>query len=112
MYKQKTAYKILSRLGGSEMCIRHSAKAVPDLTIILCHVGGLLGTGVYAGRQDEVMEAWRKGITAAAEQPNIVIKLGGIGMPSVGNDWHLREKPIGSEELAAAMGPTINYCIE
>ena len=88
------------------------AKAVPDLTIILCHVGGLLGTGVYAGRQDEVLEAWRKGITAAAEQPNIVIKLGGIGMPSVGNDWHLREKPIGSEELAAAMAPTINYCIE
>ena len=88
------------------------AKAVPDLNIILCHVGGILGTGIYAGKRDEVMEAWRKGISAAAEQPNIVIKLGGIGMPSVGNDWHLREKPIGSEELAAAMAPTINYCIE
>ena len=119
--KFQTGAKILAGMGHSlegwmffsqmEELARF-AKAVPNLTIILCHVGGLLGTGVYAGRQDEVMEAWRNGISAAAEQPNIVIKLGGIGMPSVGNDWHLREKPIGSEELAAAMAPTINYCIE
>jgi predicted TIM-barrel fold metal-dependent hydrolase len=58
------------------------------------------------------MAVWRKGIAAAAAQPNIYMKLGGIGMPSVGNDWHLREKPIGSEELAAGMAPIINHCIE
>ena len=88
------------------------AEAVPDLKIILCHVGGLLGTGPYAGKQEEVMATWRKGIAAAAAQPNIYMKLGGIGMPSVGNDWHLREKPIGSEELAVGMAPIINHCIE
>ena len=88
------------------------AKAVPNLTIILCHVGGILGTGFYAGKQDEVMAVWRKGIDAAAAQPNIVMKLGGIGMPSVGFDWHAREKPIGSEELASDMTPILNYCIE
>ena len=88
------------------------AKAVPELTIILCHVGGLLMDGPYADRKDEVMATWRKGIDAAAQQPNIVMKLGGIGMPRVGFDWHLRDKPIGSEELASDMAPIINYCIE
>ena len=88
------------------------AKAVPNLTIILCHVGGILGTGFYAGKHEEVMATWRKGIEAAAAQPNIVMKLGGIGMPSVGFDWHSRTEPIGSEELANDMSPILNYCIE
>jgi len=88
------------------------AKAVPDLTIILCHIGGLLRDGPYANRDEEVMAAWRKGIAAAAECPNVVIKLGGIGMPRTGFDWHLRDKPIGSEELASDMAPLMNYCIE
>ena len=88
------------------------AKAVPNLTIILCHVGGLLGTGYYAGRIEEVKATWTKGIDAAAQQPNIYMKIGGIGMPSVGFDWHTRDKPIGSEELASDMAPIVNYCIE
>jgi predicted TIM-barrel fold metal-dependent hydrolase len=88
------------------------AKAVPNLTIILCHVGGLLGTGYYAGRIEEVKATWIKGIDAAAQQPNIYMKIGGIGMPSVGFDWHTRDKPIGSEELASDMAPIVNYCIE
>ena len=81
-------------------------------TIILNHIGGLLRDGPYANREEEVMATWRKGIAAAAEQPNVVIKLGGIGMPRVGFDWHLRDTPIGSEELAKAMAPLVNYCIE
>ncbi len=88
------------------------AKAVPDLTIILNHIGGLLRDVPYANRDEEVMAAWRKGIAAAAECPNVVIKLGGIGMPRTGFDWHLREQPIGSEELAGSMAPLMNYCIE
>ena len=33
-------------------------------------------------------------------------------MPSNGFDWHTREKPIGSNELAESMAPYMNYCIE
>ena len=88
------------------------AKAVPDLIIILCHVGGLMGTGPYAGHIEEVKATWSKGIAAAAQQPNIYMKIGGIGMPSVGFDWHTRDVPIGSEELASNMAPIVNYCIE
>jgi predicted TIM-barrel fold metal-dependent hydrolase len=44
--------------------------------------------------------------------PNVNIKLGGIGMPRTGFDWHARSNPIGSEELAESMAPFMTYCIE
>ena len=88
------------------------AKAVPDLTIILNHLGGLNRVGPYANRDDEVLATWQRGIAAVAECPNVSVKLGGIGMPRTGFDWHSRSKPIGSEELAASMAPLMTYCIE
>jgi L-fuconolactonase len=88
------------------------ANAVPDLTIILNHLGGLTRVGPYGDRDDEVLATWRSGIAAVAAFPNINLKLGGIGMPRLGFDWHTRDKPIGSEELAASMAPFMTYCIE
>jgi L-fuconolactonase len=88
------------------------ARTVPDLTIILNHIGGLIRVGPYANRDDEVLAAWRRGIAAVAACPNVNIKLGGIGMPRTGFDWHAREKPIDSEELAESMAPFMHYCIE
>jgi predicted TIM-barrel fold metal-dependent hydrolase len=88
------------------------ARAVPDLTIILNHIGGLLRTGPYANRDDEVLAIWRRGIAAVAACPNVYVKLGGIGMPRTGFDWHARSTPIGSAELAASMAPFMTYCIE
>ena len=87
------------------------AKAVPDLTIILNHIGGLLRVGPYSN-SEETLATWRQGIAAAAECPNVVVKLGGIGMPRTGFDWHLRDTPASSEELANDMAPLVNYCIE
>jgi predicted TIM-barrel fold metal-dependent hydrolase len=88
------------------------AKAVPDLPIILNHIGGLLRTGPYADRDKEVLATWRRGIAAVAACANVCVKLGGIGMPRTGFDWHTRNTPIGSEELAASMAPFMTYCIE
>ncbi|MDP6403497.1 MAG: amidohydrolase family protein, partial [SAR202 cluster bacterium] len=88
------------------------ARAVPDLTIIVNHIGGLLRVGPYAGRDDEVLAGWRSGIADAASCPNVNMKLGGIGMPRTGFDWHTRDEPIGSEELAESMAPFMAHCIE
>ena len=88
------------------------AKSVPDLSIILIHLGGLSRTGPYANRDDEVLATWRRGIAAMAECPNVTLKLGGMGMPRLGFDWHARSKPAGSEELAETMAPYMDYCIE
>jgi predicted TIM-barrel fold metal-dependent hydrolase len=88
------------------------AQALPELTIILNHLGGLTRVGPYANRDDEVLATWRRGIAAVAACPNVHLKLGGIGMPRLGFDWHERSTPIGSEELAQAIAPLMTYCIE
>jgi predicted TIM-barrel fold metal-dependent hydrolase len=88
------------------------ARAVPDLTIILNHIGGLVRVGPYANRADAVLPAWRRGIAAVAACPNVIIKLGGVGQRRFGFDWAEREKPIGSAELARALSPLMQYCIE
>ena len=49
---------------------------------------------------------------AVAQCPNVNLKLGGIGMPRLGFDWHTRARPIGSEELASSMAPVMSSCIE
>src|SRR5258708_7187489 len=46
------------------------ARAVPDLTIVLNHLGGLNRAGPYANKDDEVLPAWRQGIAAVAQCPN------------------------------------------
>jgi L-fuconolactonase len=88
------------------------ARAAPDLPIVMNHLGGLNLTGPFAGRDAEVMAAWRAGMAELATCPNVVLKLGGHGMPRFGFDWHLRDKPVGSEELAAQIAPLMSYCIE
>ena len=88
------------------------AKAFPDTPIILNHIGGPLNTGPYARKQAEVLQKWREGIAALSKCPNVVIKLGGLGMPFSGFGWNERLKPPGSSELAEAMAPYFNWCIE
>lgn len=88
------------------------ARALPDLTIILNHLGGLNRVGPYGNRDGEVLATWQRGISAVAQCPNVNLKLGGIGMPRLGFDWYNRDKPIGSEELAQSMAPLMTYCIE
>ncbi len=88
------------------------AKAVPELQIILNHIGGGNRVGIYANRDEEVAAVWKQGIALVAACPNVTVKLGGMGMPRWGFGWHRRDVPIGSEELAQSMSPWMNYCIE
>jgi predicted TIM-barrel fold metal-dependent hydrolase len=88
------------------------AKAFPYTMIILNHIGGPLGIGPYAGRREKVFQVWKRGIAALAVCPNVLVKLGGLGMPLNGFSWFERPMPPGSAELAQAMAPYYNYCIE
>ena len=54
------------------------ARAVPQATIVMCHVGGVLGYGAYAGKKDEVHAAWRASMAELATCPNVSVKLGGM----------------------------------
>ena len=88
------------------------AGAFPNAIIILNHIGRPLGVGPYAGRRDEVFADWQQGIASVAAHENVVVKLGGFGNVISGYDWHQREAPPNSEELAETIRPWLDYCIE
>ena len=67
------------------------ARAVPQATIVMCHVGGVLGYGAYAGKKDEVHAAWRASMAELATCPNVSVKLG--GMLNRGAALNFRELP-------------------
>ncbi len=87
------------------------ARAFPQTTIVLDHVGGAIGLGPYAGRRDDVFKVWAAGIRRLGELPNVNVKLGGLGMRVFGFDFHERPKPPTSEQLASAWKPYIETCI-
>ena len=88
------------------------ARAFPDTTIILNHVGGVLGVGPYSGRRSEILSTWQKNIKDLATCPNVNVKLGGVGMTSFGFEFHEREVPPTSDDLASAWRQYIEPCIE
>jgi predicted TIM-barrel fold metal-dependent hydrolase len=85
------------------------AARFPDTLIIVNHCGGPLGAGPYAGRP-EAFAQWRAGIAQLARQPNVRVKLGGLGM-RIG-PLHGRPRFTGADELARAIRPYVEGCIE
>jgi L-fuconolactonase len=88
------------------------ARAQPDLTIIVDHLGGPVRLGPYRDRREEVTETWKKRVTELAQHPNVMMKLGGVGMPVFGETWHHFPERTTSAQIAAARGPEIRWCIE
>ncbi len=86
-------------------------RAFPETSVILNHTGGLLGIPPHDDRQ-AVFETWRGHIRELAQFPNLSVKLGGLGMLYLNRDFHLRERPPESQELADAWRPYVETCIE
>ncbi len=87
------------------------ARAFPDATIVLNHVGGPLGIGPYAGQRDAVFAQWRAAIDRVAACDNVVCKLGGLGMRSYGFGLHEAAQAPGSAQLADLWRPYVDTCI-
>ena len=88
------------------------ARAVPQATIVMCHCGGVLGYGPYAGNADEVFAEWKRGMTEMATCPNVNVKLGGMMMRRAAFDYGTMPTPPSSADIAGAWGPYIETCIE
>ncbi len=87
------------------------ARAYPETSIVMNHVGGPIGLGLYKGKRDAVFAEWSASIRALASCLNVHVKLGGLGMRLLGFDSHEGELPPSSAELAAAWRPYIDTCI-
>lgn len=89
-----------------------AARAVPGTTIILDHLGCMLGVGPYEGRAKELFAAWREDMRRLADCPNVAVKIGGFGMIICGARWHERALPPSSADLAEAWQPYVEACTE
>jgi predicted TIM-barrel fold metal-dependent hydrolase len=88
------------------------ARAFPQVPIVLDHCGGVLGIGSYAGKRDEVFATWSANLKELAGCPNVMVKLGGLGMRLPGFGFETRPRAPSSVELAAAWRPWMERCIE
>jgi len=88
------------------------ARALPGLSIVLGHVGGVLGYGPYQNKRDENFASWKASMTELAQHANVVVKLGGMLMRLAAFDYLALPAPPSSTELAAHWGPYMQTCIE
>lgn len=87
------------------------AKAQPDVTIIVNHLGGR----VDPNADPNEFAKWRACIDEIAQCKNVVIKLGGaqqrVGPWEPPFHMHKRAKPIGSEELSELVFPWYQHAL-
>jgi predicted TIM-barrel fold metal-dependent hydrolase len=91
------------------------ARSCPDIPIVLDH----LGTPILPSAdprtssltRDEVMSRWRHDMQSLAGCPNVLVKLGGVGMRFV-TDPALISGPVSSDAIAALWGRDIRLLIE
>jgi L-fuconolactonase len=88
------------------------ARAFPNTTIVLDHLGTPLGVGPYAERKEEVFVQWKKDLAELATCRNVVIKLGGLAMPWNGFGFDEAPHPATSDALVAAQNRYYQYAIE
>ena len=87
------------------------ARAFPETTIVLDHVGTPLGRASYQGRLEERFPIWRNNILELAKSPNVVVKLGGLAMAFCNFPSFLAEPRAPSQQLAEEWRPYIETCI-
>lgn len=117
----RAGFSILDKLSLSFDCwgfhtqlseVADLANAFPDVTIILNHIGGPMAGGPYEGqRTTRVFDEWQAGIVPLAASPNIVVKLGGLGMPTYGFAHETLETPPNSAQLQEDWYPYFNVLI-
>ena len=88
------------------------ADAFPNTTIILSHMGMAMGMGLDADARAGVFQQWRAAMSDLAKRPNVICKIGGLGMPFWGFGFESRPDAPGYAELAAVWAPYIEAAIE
>ncbi len=87
------------------------ARAFPETTIVLDHVGTPLGIGRFEGKRGERFAEWKQNVQALATCPNVVVKVGGLPMPFAGWKKRMREDDPPSEILAQQWKPYVETTV-
>lgn len=117
--KFREAFALLAKYGFSfDTWLYHEqvagladlASAFPETTIICDHQAFPLGIGSY--RASEVMPRWKDSMQVLAKLPNVVVKVGGLGMRLMGFGFDERAFPPTSDELVLAWKPYVLFVVE
>ena len=117
----RRGFKILSDMGlvfdayhyyHQTPCFTEFARAFPQTTMVIDHLGTPLGVGKYTGREDEIFNQWKRDLTELAKCPNVTIKLGGLAMPWNGFGFESNPKPATSDELLARQNRYYQHAIQ
>jgi len=87
------------------------AKACPDTTIVVNHLGGVLGVGPYADRRKEIFETWKASYSELGSCANVYGKIGGLAQGVNGFGWETRDLPPTSDGIADVQRPYYLHAI-
>src|SRR5262249_46733554 len=85
--------------------------AMPDLIFVVNHLGGPVPDEPTPASRATVFDDWRRGLQEVARRPNVVLKIGGIGMPVYGFGLQDGARPT-SPELAGMWKPYVEVAVE
>ena len=94
----------------AEVC--ELADVFPDTTIVLNHAGQAVGMGMDAEGRHEVFLDLQRALREVARRPNVLCKVGGLGLPFWGFGFEARTDSIGYLELAETWKPYVETSIE
>jgi L-fuconolactonase len=86
------------------------ARRVPQVRIVIDHLGGPRRAD-RSGDIGRAIEQWRASLVELADCHNVALKVGGIGMPIFGMNWHERGYPATSREISDAWRADILWCV-
>ena len=88
------------------------ADAFPDTSVVLNHAGHTMCLGLEDSDRDTVFRAWVGHMRDLALRPNVVCKIGGLGLPFWGFGLEKRPDTIGYLELSRLWKPYVETAIE
>ncbi len=88
------------------------ADAAPNLHIVINHMGLAVALDMAEDGRAAVFQEWRRLLWEIAARPNVLCKIGGLGLPYWGFGLEERDDAIGFEELAALWRPYVLAAID
>ncbi len=88
------------------------ARAFPETSIVLDHCGGVVRIGAYAQRLDDGFLQWAAALRELASCPNVMVKIGGLGMPLSAFSLKPSTQTPLSQQLSEQWRPWVQTCID
>lgn len=89
-----------------------TVRALPEVTFVLNHLGGVAGVHPWRGRREELFPRWQNDMATLAREQNVYLKLGGMNMFIPAFDWHKGDRLPSSQELVDATGRFFDHGIQ